>query len=322
MFIDSVRINIKAGAGGRGCQSLYRDKYMRQGIPDGGDGGRGADILVRADRNLHTLIDYQYNRHFYGAHGGHGSGNGKKGKDASPVIIRVPVGTTIKDAKTGCFLRDLDSDRQEVVVAYGGKGGLGNRHYREVTEEEQPQEQALLLDLKLIADAGVVGFPNAGKSTLISSITNAHPKIAAYPFTTKFPVLGVIQYKQSSCVIADIPGLIEGSSAGRGLGDKFLRHIERTRIIVHVIDMAGVEGRDPIQDYKTINKELKSYSAAVCKKSQILVANKMDLEGADANLSRFKKTIKKKIYPISALKKERLEELIEAIVKKIENATD
>lgn len=322
MFIDSVRIHVKAGAGGRGCQSLYRDKYMRQGIPDGGDGGKGADILVRAERNLNTLIDYQYNRHFYGIHGGHGSGNGKKGKDAPQVIIRVPVGTTIKDARTGCVLRDLNRDQQEVIVASGGKGGLGNRHYREVTEGEQPQEQELLLDLKLIADAGVVGFPNAGKSTLISSITNAHPKIAAYPFTTKFPVLGVIQHKQSTCVIADIPGLIEGSSAGKGLGDRFLRHIERTRIIVHLIDMAGVEGRDPIQDYKTINTELKSYSAGIYKKFQILVANKMDLDGADANLSRFKKTIKKKIYPISALKKERLEELIEAIVKKTQNVTD
>lgn len=317
MFIDSVKIHIKAGNGGRGCTSLYRDKYERQGIPDGGDGGKGADIIIRADRNLHTLLDLQYNKHFYGKHGEHGSGKNKKGKNATNVIIRVPCGTIIKDAATGCILRDLDKDQEEVIVASGGRGGLGNKYHKEATPGEITQEKELLLDLKVIADVGVVGFPNAGKSTLICSISKAHSKIAAYPFTTKFPVLGVVRYSDKQFVAADIPGLIEGSSEGRGLGDRFLRHIERTKIIVHIIDMAATEGRDPLQDYEVINKELKSYSKELTNKTQIIVANKMDLECARLNLARFKKVVKKKVYPISALKREGLEELIEGIGKKL-----
>lgn len=317
MFIDRVKISIKAGEGGRGCSSLYRDKYTRKGIPDGGDGGKGADIIIRADRNLHTLLDFQYQRHFPGLSGSHGCGKNKKGKDAPPVVIRVPPGTTIRDAKTNCRLRDLEHDQEEVVVAYGGKGGLGNRHHREATEGEKTKEKELLLDLKVIADVGVAGFPNTGKSTLISTISNAHPKIAAYPFTTKFPVLGVVKYKDCSFVIADIPGLIKGSSEGKGLGDKFLQHVERTKVLVHLIDMSGFEGRDPVQDYKIINQELKNYSQEVYKKPQIIAANKMDLESASANLLRFKKVVRKKVYPISALKKIGLEELIEAIGRKL-----
>ena len=317
MFIDNVTIYVKAGDGGKGCSSFYRDKYTRRGIPDGGDGGRGADILVRADRNLFTLLDFRYNKHFYGKHGGHGSGKKKKGKDAPTVVVRVPAGTTIRDAKTGCVLRDLKKDGEEVIVAFGGKGGLGNRHHREATPGEPGEERNLLFDLMLIADAGVVGFPNAGKSTLISNISNAHPKIAAYPFTTKSPVLGVVKVQEKTFVMADIPGLIEGSSLGRGLGDKFLRHVERTRIIVHLIDISGFEGRDPVEDYKVINQELKNYSKDVFKKHQIIAANKMDIEGAKANLARFKKIIKKKVYPISALNKEGLEELIEAVAQKL-----
>lgn len=317
MFIDSAKIHIRSGSGGKGCQSFYRDKYTRKGIPDGGDGGKGADIIVRADRNLHTLLDFQYNRHFYGANGGHGSSKHKKGKDASAVIIRVPVGTTVKDIKIDCLLRDLDKDSEEVIVAYGGKGGLGSRHHCEATAGESGVEKELLLDLKVIADAGVIGFPNAGKSTLISNISNAHPKIAAYPFTTKFPVLGVVAAGENAFVIADIPGLIEGSSQGRGLGDKFLRHIERAKVLVHLIDMAGCDGRSPLEDYRVINKELRSYSAEVYKKPQILAANKMDLEAAGSNLKEFKKRVRKKIYPISALRKEGLEELIGAIRERL-----
>lgn len=318
MFIDSAKILVKGGSGGKGCQSFYRDKYTRDGIPDGGDGGRGADIVIRADRNLNTLLDFQYNRHFYGAHGGHASSNHKKGKGASPVVIRVPCGTLVRDNKTNCALRDLNSDGEELIVASGGKGGLGNRHRRESTAGEPGEEKELLLDLKLIADVGVVGFPNAGKSTLISVISNAHPKIANYPFTTKSPVLGVVRSKAGdSFVMADIPGLIEGSSRGRGLGDKFLRHIERTKVLLHLIDMAGFEGRDPIDDYRTINKELKEYGDSVYKKLVIIAANKMDLEGAKQNLARFRKAFKKKVYPISALNRQGLEELIEALGKKI-----
>jgi len=317
VFIDQAKICVKGGRGGKGCSSLYRDKYTRRGIPDGGNGGRGADIIIKADRNLRTLLDFQYNRHFFGLNGGHGSSKNKKGRNAPALIIKAPCGTAIKDAKTGCLLRDLDQDQEEVIAAYGGKGGFGNQRHREATLGEAGEEKELLLDLKLLADAGLVGFPNVGKSTLISSISNAHPKIASYPFTTKSPVLGVVKASGSSFVIADVPGLIEGSSCGRGLGDKFLRHIERTRILVHLVDMAGFEGRDPVSDYKTINKELKDYSREVYRKPQIIAANKMDLEGAALNLERFKQVIKKKVYPISALKKEGLEELVEAIRKKL-----
>ncbi|MFH0739165.1 MAG: Obg family GTPase CgtA [Candidatus Omnitrophota bacterium] len=317
MFIDSVKILVRGGSGGKGCLSLHRDRYNRKGIPDGGDGGKGADIIIRANRNLHSLLDFTYNRHFYGPHGGHASSNNKKGKGAASRIIQVPVGTTIKDVRLNCILRDLDQDGQEIVVASGGSGGLGSRKVREGIPEQPGEEKELVLDLKLIADVGMLGLPNAGKSTLVSSVSRAHPKIAAYPFTTKFPILGVVSCGDKSFVVADIPGLIEGSSQGRGLGDKFLRHVERNKVLIHIIDMAGCDGRDPIEDYRTINKELKNYSLEVSKKFQILAANKMDLEPARDNLKRFRKVIKKKIYLISALKKEGLEELIEAVGKKL-----
>jgi len=317
VFIDQAKIYVRGGSGGKGCQSFYRDKFTRRGIPDGGDGGKGADVIVKADRNLLTLLDFQYNRHFYGSHGGHGSGKQKRGKTAPAIVIRVPLGTIIKDLKIDCILRDLKEDQEESIVAFGGRGGLGNRHHKEATSGEPGEEKELLLDLKLIAEVGLVGFPNAGKSTLISSISNAHPKIAAYPFTTKSPVLGVVKSGERTFVIADIPGLIEGSSEGRGLGDKFLRHIERTKILLHLVDISGFEGRDPVEDYRIINRELKNYSLAVYKKPRIIAANKMDLESAGANLVRFKKAIKKKIYPISALKKEGLEELIDAAAKRL-----
>jgi GTPase len=317
MFIDRAKINVKGGAGGKGCSSIYRDKYTRQGIPDGGNGGNGADIIVRADRNLHTLLDFQYNRHFFGPKGLNGSSKNKKGKGSLPIVIRVPCGTLIKDANTGCILRDMSKDQEEVLVAKGGHGGHGNQHGRIATLGTPGEEKDLILDLKLIADAGVVGFPNAGKSTLISNISHAHPKIAAYPFTTTSPVLGVVNIGDDSFVIADIPGLIEGSSTGRGLGDKFLRHVERTKILLHLVDMSGSEGRDPLDDYRTINSELKNYSKEVYKKTQIVAANKMDLEGSQVNLARFKKVIKKKVYPISAKTRDGLEELIEAIGKKL-----
>ncbi|MCM8795175.1 MAG: GTPase ObgE [Candidatus Omnitrophica bacterium] len=317
MLVDQVKIYVKAGSGGKGCRSFYRDKYTRQGIPDGGDGGNGADVIFQADRNLQTLLDFRYRRHFRGLDGAPGSGKKKKGKDAPDLIIRVPCGTIIRDAKTNCILRQLNNDGESVVVCRGGKGGRGNRHQRQETAGESGEEKEIRLDLKLIADVGIVGFPNAGKSTLLSCISNAHPKIAAYPFTTKSAVLGVVNSINHSFVVADIPGLIKGSSEGKGLGDTFLRHIERTKVLVHLIDMSGSEGRDPIEDYRTINEELKKYSYQLWRKPQILVANKMDLELAKENLERFKKTVKRKIYPISALKKEGLEGLIEAISRKL-----
>ena len=317
MFIDRVKISVKGGSGGKGCESFYRDKFQRKGIPNGGRGGKGADIIIRADRNLYTLLDFKYNRHFYGGHGGHGSSKNKTGKDAANIIIRVPLGTVIKDIKSGSILRDLTKEAEEVIVAKGGKGGQGNSHNREAALGEPGEEKELILDLKVIADAGVVGFPNVGKSTLISNISNAHPKIAAYPFTTKAPVLGVVRAAKKNFIIADIPGLIEGAAAGKGLGHEFLRHVERTKAIVHLLDMSGFEGRDPVKDFKTINEELKKYSPAVFKKPQVIAANKMDIEGADVNLRRFKRTIKKQVYPISALEGRGLEELIEAIAKKL-----
>ncbi|MDD2680317.1 MAG: GTPase ObgE [Candidatus Omnitrophica bacterium] len=317
-FVDQAKIFVKAGNGGTGSSSLYRDKFMRWGKPDGGDGGKGSDIIIRSDRNLHTLLDLKYNQHFSGAHGGHGSSNNKRGREGQPLVIRVPVGTTVTDAKNNCILRDLKDDREEIVAASGGKGGKGNNKHNLQGEPGEPGEaKELILDLKLIAEVGVVGFPNAGKSTLISHISNAQPKIAAYPFTTKFPVLGLVRHKNKNFIAADIPGLIKGSAEGRGLGDRFLRHVERTKILIHMIDMAGFEGRDPLEDYKTINRELKGYAAALGRKIQVIAANKMDLEGAKENLKKFKKVIKKKVYPISALNKDGLEELLDAVAEKL-----
>ncbi len=317
MFIDGAKIEVRGGSGGRGCQSIYRDKYQRQGRPDGGDGGDGADIIIQADRNLLTLLDFQYHRHFFGSHGAHGSGNHKRGRNSENVIVRVPLGTVIKDASTGAILRDLKAEGEQVIIARGGRGGIGNWHRKEASPGEPGEAKTIILDLKLLADVGVVGFPNAGKSTLISAISNAHPKVAAYPFTTLAPILGVATATHRQFVIADIPGLIEGASTGRGLGDKFLKHVERTKVLIHLVDMAGFEGRDPLDDYKKINLELKNYSKDLYKKPQIIAANKMDLPGASANLKRFKKTVKKTIYPISALEKMNLGELIDAIAEKL-----
>ncbi len=317
MFIDEAKIYVRGGKGGKGCASFYRDKFMRWRIPDGGDGGKGADIILRADRNLRTLLDFKYNRHFLGQNGGNGSGNNKKGKDAPSLIIRVPCGVTVRDMRTNCILGSLDKDQEQLKVVSGGKLGLGNRHHREATAGQPGEEKELLLDLKLLADVGVVGFPNSGKSTLVSNISNARPKIANYPFTTKFPTLGVVADEDKPFVVADIPGLIKGSSEGRGLGDRFLRHIERTKILIHLIDMSGIEGRDPIEDYRTINRELKNYRKEVCEKPRLLAANKMDLENSAENLTRFKQVIKKTVYPISALKKQGLENLIAAVRKKL-----
>lgn len=317
MFIDQVKIHVKAGDGGKGCNSLYRDMYTRHGIPDGGDGGNGADIIIKSDRNIQTLLDLHYNKSFRGQKGANGSSKGKRGGNAPVIIVKVPIGTIVTDRKISCVLRDLDKDAEEFIVARGGKGGLGNKFNKEATGGRPGEEKDLLLDLKLIADVGVIGFPNVGKSTLICSISNAHSKIASYHFTTKSPVLGVVRTKSNFFVAADIPGLIEGSSHGKGLGDKFLRHIERTKILIHLIDMSGSETRDPVDDYHNINKELKEYSPLVFKKTQIIVANKMDLDGANANLERFKQALHKKVLPISALKRQGLEELIEYVAEKL-----
>lgn len=319
MLIDKAKIFVKAGSGGNGCNSFYRDKYMRYPIPDGGDGGKGGDIIFRADKNLLTLLDFKYRQHFTALSGGHASSNKKKGKDAKDLIVLLPQGTTVTDSKTKCKLKDLLEDGETLRVARGGEGGKGNTHTKDELElKGKPgEEKELILDLKLIASVGLVGFPNSGKSTLISKLTCAKPKIASYPFTTKEPVLGMVKLKDYSFSIADIPGLIKDSHLGKGLGIQFLRHIERTEILVHLIDMAGVDGRNPIDDYHTINQELKFHSEDIFNKPRVLVANKMDLPQAKDNLKVFKSQIKQKIIPISALDSKGLGELLDAIESKL-----
>lgn len=319
MFVDTAKIMVKAGNGGNGCRSFYKDKYTRYKRADGGDGGKGGDIIIRADHNLLTLYDFKFQQHFRASNGGHGSSNRKKGKDAEDTLIKVPCGTLVIDTATNCRLRELLSDKEEFIAAQAGSGGKGSVHAHE--EEDLTgvpgEEKELLLDLKLIADVGLVGFPNSGKSTLISKISGAHPKVASYPFTTKAPILGMVQNDETSFSIADIPGLIKDSHLGKGLGDRFLRHIERTKLLVHMIDMAAVEGRNPVEDYQTIDDELKFFSQEAFKKPRLLVANKMDLPESRENLKNFKKAVKKKIFPISALTREGLEELVYAMQKKL-----
>jgi len=315
MFIDRVKIIVKAGNGGMGCNSLYTDKYTRYGIPDGGDGGKGADIILKASRNVYTLVDFQYHHEFIAPNGRHGSSNTKRGAAGKDWVVQVPLGTLVVDEKTNCLLEDMCKDGQELVVAKGGDGGKGNRTKKDATPGKKGEYKTLILDLKLIADVGIVGFPNAGKSTLITGVSSARPKIAAYPFTTIDPILGVVRKDDFTFTIVDIPGLIEGAHQGRGLGDQFLRHVERTKILVHIVDMAGVDTRDPLEDYVALNNELELYGKGVMDKVQVLVANKMDLDVAKDNLKRFKKKFKKKIIPISAKEKENLDALIDEIAK-------
>lgn len=319
MFVDNAKIAVRAGDGGSGCNSFYKDKRSRYRRADGGDGGRGGNIIIRADKNMYTLYDFKYRQHFTAANGANGSSNKKNGKNALDKIISVPQGTLIIDAATNCRLRELLDDQDEFIAARAGAGGKGSVHAKEEEdlEGEPGEEKELILDLRLIADVGLVGFPNSGKSTLISKISAAHPKIASYPFTTKKPVLGMVNLGEIFFSIADIPGLIKDSHLGKGLGDRFLRHIERTKVLVHLIDMAGVDGRNPLDDYYAINEELKFYSQDVFLKQKIVVANKMDLAQADENLANFKKKVKAKIIPISALQAQGLEELLNAIQKKL-----
>jgi GTPase len=321
-MIDQARISVRGGDGGKGCRCFYRDKYTCRaggGIPDGGDGGKGADVVLLADRSVSTLLDFKYKRVFIADNGNHGSGKNKKGKSALPLVLTVPVGTIVKEDVTGYVLRDLNVHGASVTVVKGGDGGLGNMHKTERYLDPKPGEKRdLILELKLIADVGIVGVPNAGKSTFITKVTHAHSKIANYPFTTLDPILGVVQGKESTFTLADIPGLIEGSHNGKGLGDKFLRHIERTKILLLVLDMAGGEDKTALDDYKILNKELSSYSKELAKKEQFVVANKMDLPEAKKNLILFKKKIKKKVFAVSALNGDGLEEVIDAIEKRLQ----
>ncbi len=318
MFIDTAKISVRAGAGGNGCNSFFRDNRVEHGKANGGDGGDGGDVILRADKAIYTLLDFQFRRHFKAVSGRHGSSNDKAGARGQDCLIRVPVGTFVTEAGTGCFLRDLDTHGLEVIVARGGQGGKGNCRNREATSGEAGEERELVLNLKLIADVGLLGCPNAGKSTLISKISNATPKIANYPFTTRAPQLGVVRRADDTeFIVADIPGLIAGAHEGRGLGDRFLKHVERTQVLVHLVDMAGVDGRDPLEDYDVINKELEAFSKALAEKKQVLVANKMDLEAAGENLKRFRETVKRRVFEISALEGKGLEALLEEITESL-----
>ena len=310
MFIDEVIVDLVAGRGGNGCMAFRREKYVEMGGPFGGNGGHGGNIVFEVDEGLNTLIDLRYKKVYKALSGEHGEGKGCNGKNASDLIIKVPPGTVITDTDTNLIIGDLTKKGDKVIAAYGGRGGRGNMAFATrnnpapaFCENGEPgEEKKVKVELKLLADVGLVGMPSVGKSTFISKVSAAKPKIAAYHFTTLSPNLGVVKTKDSrSFVIADLPGLIEGASLGEGLGDKFLKHIERTRIIAHIIDMSAFEGRNPIEDYKIINKELENFNKKIIEKPQIIIANKMDMPNAHENLEKFKKEIKLPVYPISAM---------------------
>lgn len=308
MFVDEVIVEVTAGHGGDGCMAFRREKYIAMGGPFGGNGGKGGDVIFKADEGLRTLADLRYQKHIKGNFGMNGEGKGKNGKNADDTIVKVPVGTTVKDNDTGVVIADLVKNGQEVIVAYAGRGGRGNitlatrsNPCPSYSERGEPGEnRKVKVELRMLADVGLVGLPSVGKSTILSMITNANPKIASYHFTTLSPNLGVVSMAGYSYTVADLPGLIEGASEGIGLGHKFLKHIERTKIIAHVIDMAGSEGRNPYDDYITIRKELETFSKKLLTKPEIILANKMDIDGARDNLEEFKKKINAPIYEISA----------------------
>ena len=323
MFIDRALITIKAGDGGSGITSFVHYKGKVSGGPDGGDGGKGGDIIFIADQHLTNLADYYYKTKYVAENGGQGGSKNCFGKAGKDLILRVPLGTVIKDRESGGIIADMFTDGQKKVVLVGGDGGKGNARFSNARRHaphfsqtgEKTETKQVILELKTIADVGLVGFPNVGKSTILSKITRARPKIANYHFTTLSPNLGIAEYYDNQFVVADIPGLIEGASEGLGLGIEFLKHIERTRMLVHVIDVSGVEGRDPYDDYLKINKELKSYSKVLPKLKQIIVANKLDIYGAEEKLKEFKEKIgrKHRIICVSAVTGEGLDKLKKVI---------
>ena len=327
MFVDEVVIKVIAGNGGDGCTSFRREKYIPNGGPNGGNGGKGASIIFKVDEGLKTLLDLKYQKEIKGKKGENGKGSNMNGKNATDVIIKVPLGTVVKDTDTNLIIADLTKKNDEVVVAQGGRGGRGNTAFKthsntapNFSENGEPgEEKTLKIELKLLADVGLVGLPSVGKSTLLSKISAAKPKIASYHFTTLVPNLGVVKTKDNrSFVVADLPGLIEGAATGAGLGDKFLRHIERTKLIVHIVDMSGIEGRDPYEDYLTIRNELKEYSDKLSKKEEIIVANKMDMPDSIENLKEFKKKVNKEVLEISGLTGQGIEDLLITIANKLE----
>lgn len=322
MFVDEVTIKVKAGNGGDGCTAFRREKYIPDGGPFGGNGGKGASIIFRVDLGLRTLLDLRYNKLIKAPKGMNGSGKNKNGRGAQDVIIKVPAGTVVKDLDTGLIIADLTKEGDEAIVAKGGRGGRGNTAFAtasnpapDFSEHGEPgEERNLKVELNLIADVGFVGMPSVGKSTTLSKISASKPKIAAYHFTTLVPNLGVVRVRDGRVfVAADLPGLIKGAALGEGLGDRFLRHALRTKVIAHIIDMSGSELRDPIEDYETINKELRDFNEKLAKKPQIVIANKMDLEGAKENLKRFKEKYDVLVYETSAIKGEGLDDALVAI---------
>jgi GTP-binding protein len=328
MFIDKAKIYVKAGDGGNGCIAFHREKFVPMGGPSGGDGGKGGDVIIVADSHLQTLMDFKYKRHYKAERGQHGQGGNKKGKDGEDLIIKVPVGTVIKDAETGEILVDLVEEGQSFVVAKGGRGGRGNAAFKSPTNQtpltaepgEKGEERWIELELKLLADVGIIGFPNAGKSTLISILSKARPKIADYPFTTLTPVLGVLQLDVNDfLVLADIPGLIEGASEGLGLGHEFLRHIERTKFLMHLIDVSDFRERDPIEAFNIINKELENYSPELIKKPQIVVANKIDALSDKTLINKLENYFSDKGFPfvaVSLITKEGVDKLVNLLREK------
>lgn len=323
MFVDEVILKVEAGKGGDGCLAFRREKFIPMGGPFGGNGGKGSDIVFVVDEGLHTLIDLRYMKVVKGPKGENGSGKNQNGKNAEDVIIRVPQGTVVTDDESGLILADLKNKDDRVVVATGGRGGRGNTAFKtqsnpapNFAENGEPGEKRTLkIELKLLADVGLVGMPSVGKSTIISMISKAKPKIAAYHFTTLTPNLGVVKAsKNRSYVVADLPGLIEGASKGDGLGDKFLKHIERTRVIAHVIDIASTEGRDPYVDYITIRNELNEFDPNLLKRPEIIIANKIDGENAQENLKKFKEKVKDvEVYEVSAILGEGLDKVIDRL---------
>lgn len=337
MFLDQVTIDVKAGKGGDGMVAFRREKYVPDGGPAGGDGGRGGDVILIVDEGLRTLMDFRFNRHFKAQPGENGMSKGMHGRGSEDTYVKVPQGTTVRDAETGALLGDLIKNGQTLVVAKGGRGGRGNIRFAsprnpapEIAENGEPgQERKIELELKVLADVGLVGFPSVGKSTLLSVISSARPKIGAYHFTTLVPNLGMVTTSDGrSFAAADLPGLIEGASQGVGLGTQFLRHIERTRVILHVIDMSGMEGRDPYEDYLAINKELSTYNLRLLERPQIIVANKMDMPDAQENLVKFKEQLNKEkedefaddipVFPISGVTRQGLDALLNATADLLE----
>ena len=324
MFVDEVEIRVEAGNGGDGCTAFRREKYVPMGGPFGGNGGHGSDIIFKVDEGLHTLLDLRYQKLIKGKKGENGKGKNQHGKGADPIIIKVPQGTVVTDLDTGLVLADLSKKDDQEIIAKGGRGGRGNTAFKTQTNTapdysengEEGEQKNLKVEVKMLADVGLVGLPSVGKSTIISMVSRSNPKIAAYHFTTLTPNLGVVKASDGrSFVMADLPGLIEGASQGEGLGDKFLKHIERTKVIAHVIDMSASELRDPYEDYNLINKELAAFNEKLIKKPQIIIANKMDLPHAKEELEKFKEKIGKdiEIYEISAATNTGLQKVIDRL---------